>query len=63
MALLANGTHPRLCEIHEVSPLHRLFHEYKYPELMFTVTFFILLMYLEEVLFAYRKVEQNVSYD
>jgi hypothetical protein len=44
-----------LCEIKEISPLYRLFNEYKNQELMFTVIFFILLMYLEEFLFAFRK--------
>jgi len=44
-----------LCEIKEISPLYHLFNEYKNQELMFTVIFFILLMYLEEFLFAFRK--------
>ncbi len=48
-----------LCEIKEISPLYRLFNEYKNDELMLTVTFLILLMYLEEFLFAFRKEEKN----
>ena len=44
-----------LCEIKEISPLYRLFNEYKNEELMYTITFLILLMYLEEFLFAFRK--------
>ncbi len=48
-----------LCEIKEISPLYRLFNEYKNQELMFTVIFFILLMYLEEFLFAFRKIRKN----
>lgn len=44
-----------LCEIKQISPLYRLFNEYKNQELMFTVIFFILLIYLEEFLFAFRK--------
>ncbi len=48
-----------LCEIKEISPLYRLFNEYKNQELMFTVIFFILLMYLEEFLFAFRKIRNK----
>jgi len=48
-----------LCEIKEISPLYRLFNEYKNQELMFTIIFFILLMYLEEFLFAFRKRENK----
>jgi hypothetical protein len=48
-----------LCEIKEISPLYRLFNEYKNDELMLTVTFLILLMYLEEFLFAFRKEDKS----
>jgi len=52
-----------LCEIKEISPLYRLFNEYKNDELMLTVTFLILLMYLEEFLFAFRKEQKKSKTD
>jgi hypothetical protein len=55
MLHLSNLTDYELCEIKEISPLYRLFNEYKNQELMYTVVFFILLMYMEEFLFAFRK--------
>ena len=45
------------CQIKEISPLYRLFNEYKNEELMYTVIFLILLMYLEEFAFVFRKRE------
>ena len=45
----------QLCEVKEIAPLYRLFNEYKNEELMYTVTFLILLIYLEEFFFAFRK--------
>jgi hypothetical protein len=50
-----------LCEIKEISSLYHLFNEYKNEELMFTITFLILLMYLEEFLFAFRKIKKKKS--
>ena len=52
---MSGETKYELCEIKEISPIYRLFNEYKNQELMFTVIIFILLMYLEEFLFAFRK--------
>ncbi len=52
---LTDSSYYELCEIKEISPLYRLFNEYKNQELMFTIIFFILLMYMEEFLFAFRK--------
>ncbi|CAF1066228.1 unnamed protein product [Rotaria magnacalcarata] len=51
-----------LCEIKEISPFYRLFNQYKNQELMFTVTFFILLMYLEEFLFAFQYLLVRMGY-
>lgn len=45
----------QFCQVKEIAPLYRLFNEYKNEELMYTVTFLILLMYLEEFFFAFRK--------
>jgi hypothetical protein len=56
MSHLNNDTIDKLCEIKHLSAFHFLFTEYKYPELMYTVTFFILLMYAEEFLFVFRKI-------
>jgi hypothetical protein len=52
-----------LCEIKEISSLYYLFNEYKNEELMFTITFLILLMYLEEFLFAFRKRKKKSQTD
>jgi predicted membrane metal-binding protein len=61
MLHLSDLTDYELCEIKEISPLYRLFNEYKNQELMYTVVFFILLMYMEEFLFAFRKRKRKKS--
>jgi len=61
MLHLSDLTDYELCEIKEISPLYRLFNEYKNQELMYTVVFFILLMYMEEFLFAFRKRKRKNS--
>jgi len=55
MSHFSDAIHYELCEIKEISPLYRLFSEYKNQELMLTITFFILLVYMEEFLFVFRK--------
>ena len=55
MPVTFDSGHYELCEITALSPAYRLFDDYQTPEAMFTVAFFILLMYLEEVLFVFRK--------
>lgn len=50
-----------LCQIKEISPLYRLFNEYKNEELMYTVICLILLIYLEEFAFVFRKKETSAS--
>ncbi|CAF0781525.1 unnamed protein product [Adineta steineri] len=62
MSDLSNTTSYELCEIKEISPLYHLFNEYKNQEMMLTVTLFILLMYLEEFLFVFRKQKQERFY-
>lgn len=49
-----------ICEIKQISPFYQLFDQYKHSELMFTVTFFILLMYLEEFLFMFRMIDPSI---
>ena len=56
MSFRFNTSNSQLCEIKEISPLYRLFNEYKSPELMYTVTIFILILYLEEFLFVFREI-------
>ena len=60
MSHLSDNTYYKLCEIKEISPLYRLFTEYKNQELMLTITIFILLMYMEEFLFVFRKTKKHV---
>jgi hypothetical protein len=55
MTHISDTIYYELCEIKEISPLYRLFSEYKTQELMLTIMFFILLMYMEEFLFVFRK--------
>ena len=55
MPLTSDPEQYELCTITTLSPAYRLFDDYQTSEAMFTVAFFILLMYLEEFLFIFRK--------
>ncbi|CAF2397184.1 unnamed protein product [Rotaria sp. Silwood2] len=62
MSHLSDNSYYDLCEIKEVSPLYRLFTEYKNQELMLTITVFILLMYMEEFLFVFHYLLIRMGY-
>lgn len=57
--IMSNSSEYQFCEIKEISPLYRIFNEYKNQEMMYTIVLWILLLYLEEFLFVFRKYTKN----
>lgn len=57
--IMSNSSEYHFCEIKEISPLYRIFNEYKNQEMMYTIVLWILLLYLEEFLFVFRKYPKN----
>lgn len=53
---MKNTNDKQYCIVKEFSSIFRFYHEEKYPEIMFTVTLLILLIYSEEFLFVLRTI-------